>query len=107
MQQVESTALKEEDEENDIETDQDREEEITMWLITVIGYNPSTKLMREYAKQFMNLGLHSSQMISDLLPANRVSTFEWMKEFHRVQFLSNANLKTYEGTVDSNYSVSL
>jgi len=107
IQQVESTALKEEDEENGVETDQDREEEITMWLITVIGYNPSTKLMREYAKQFMNLGLHSSQMISDLLPANRVSTFEWMKEFHRVQFLSNANLKIYEGTVDSNYSVSL
>jgi hypothetical protein len=93
IQQVESTALKEEDEENGIETDQDREEEITVWLITVIGYNPSTKLMREYAKQFMNLGLHSSRMISDLLPANRVSTFEWMKEFHRVQFLSNANLK--------------
>jgi hypothetical protein len=93
IQQVESTVLKEEDEENGIETDQDREEEITMWLITVIGYNPSTKLMREYAKQFMNLGLHSSQMINDLLPANRVSTFEWMKEYHRVQFLSNANLK--------------
>jgi hypothetical protein len=93
IQQVESTVLKEEDKENGIETDQDREEEIAMWLITVIGYNPSTKLMREYAKQFMNLGLHSSQMINDLLPANRVSTFEWMKEYHRVQFLSNANLK--------------
>lgn len=80
-------------EEKIVHTDRDREEEIAQWLVTVIGYNPDKDAMKGYAKKFMELGLHSSQMISDLLPANRVATFAWMKEFHRLQFLSNANLK--------------
>jgi len=70
-----------------------RLEEITEWLSGVIGYNPNRQEMKEHAKKFMELGLHSSQMIVDLLPANRVESFSWMKEFHRFQVLSNANLR--------------
>ena len=86
------TPQKKDGEEQKAVTEGDREDHIAEWLCDVIGYNPDKEEMKEYAKQFIEISLHSSQMIRDLLPANRVAAFFWMKEFHRQQFLSNANL---------------
>lgn len=56
-------------------TNEAREKLIARWLDSVIGYNPDKEETRAYAKEFIALGLHSAQMIIDLLPAERVETF--------------------------------
>ena len=50
-QDVETMTLKQEDEEHVfVDTDQDCEEEITMWLVTVIGYSPSKEFDESICK---------------------------------------------------------
>jgi len=56
---------------------------------TVIGHNASISEMKQYATQFMALGLHSEEMIirmrSSITPQH-IQDWKWMKPFHQLKF---------------------
>jgi hypothetical protein len=74
-------------------SDEEREKEISEWLMKVIGFNPNLKQMESYARSFIGLGLHSVEMIIAHCTAHDVAEFSWMLKFHKRGFLSGANLK--------------
>lgn len=63
------------------------------WLMVVIGHDPIQTEMKSYAKHFIQLGLHSPDMIQDYLTRDEVEGFEWMKPFHKLALNKNAGLK--------------
>jgi hypothetical protein len=71
----------------------EREKKISEWLMNLIGFDPDLKQMELYARKFVELGLHSVEMINALCTADDVAEFSWMLKFHKRQFLSRANLK--------------
>lgn len=67
---------------------------ISRWLADeVIGYDPDMVEMTMYARQLRDLGFHAIEMIKDLCTRERVESFQWMSEIHKLQFLKNAGLK--------------
>lgn len=58
------------------------------WLmIDVIGSNPSRTEMEQYARHFLDVGLHSSLMITSACTTADAANFSWMKPFHRRCFV--------------------
>jgi hypothetical protein len=65
------------------------------WLMfmAVIGHDPIQEEMESYAELFIQLVLHSSDMIQDYLTRDALEGFEWMKPFHKLALNKNAGLK--------------
>ncbi|GAX17988.1 hypothetical protein FisN_18Hh201 [Fistulifera solaris] len=68
------------------------------WLmVDVIGSNPSQGEMEQYARHLLDLGLHSSLMITSTCTTADAANFSWMKPFHRRCFVlwAHKNCENY------------
>jgi hypothetical protein len=68
------------------------------WLmVDVIGSNPSQDEMEQYARHLLDLGLHSSLMITSTCTTADAANFSWMKPFHRRCFVlwAHKNCENY------------
>eukprot|EP00522_Entomoneis_paludosa_P006296 CAMPEP_0172448956 /NCGR_PEP_ID=MMETSP1065-20121228/7822_1 /TAXON_ID=265537 /ORGANISM="Amphiprora paludosa, Strain CCMP125" /LENGTH=664 /DNA_ID=CAMNT_0013200551 /DNA_START=187 /DNA_END=2181 /DNA_ORIENTATION=+ len=68
-------------------------QEIQEWLTnSAIGCSPNMEDMEDYANEFVELGLHSVEMIKRHCTLADVDSFGWMKTFHKRAFVQNAGL---------------
>ena len=62
---------------------------IATWLTDeVMGYDADPLEMEHYAFKFLEKGLHSPTMISQLCTPADITRFTWMRDFHKRRFLS-------------------
>eukprot|EP00523_Entomoneis_sp_CCMP467_P009467 CAMPEP_0168734116 /NCGR_PEP_ID=MMETSP0724-20121128/8644_1 /TAXON_ID=265536 /ORGANISM="Amphiprora sp., Strain CCMP467" /LENGTH=743 /DNA_ID=CAMNT_0008781203 /DNA_START=145 /DNA_END=2376 /DNA_ORIENTATION=+ len=82
---------------SNVSGDEQHSGKLEEWLtnIALVGCSsaPGKQRIQTYAQHFLELGLHSAEMIQQWCTKADVQTFYWMKKFHKRVFLQNAGLQ--------------